>query len=156
MVKYLHVMTGTSLPERALDQVLTLQQLVARDLAAFEARHGLTTARVHLLWVLGQQGPLTQRALAEGLGVSARNVTGLVDALVATGHLTRERHPTDRRARLVTLTPRAEAFVHQLQEGHRDLAARLFGDLSPERLTGFVTVLEDTVARFRELVEEEA
>ena len=35
--------------------------------------------------MLGTNGPMTQRALAEVLGVSARNVTGLVDALVATG-----------------------------------------------------------------------
>ncbi len=56
------------------------------------------------VWLLHQNGPSTQRELAEALGVSARNVTGLVDALVETGFVRRGPHPTDRRATLVSLT----------------------------------------------------
>jgi DNA-binding MarR family transcriptional regulator len=49
-------------------------------------------------------------------------VTGLVDALVAQRLVTREAHPTDRRATLVTLTPRGETLVAQLKRNHKKLA----------------------------------
>ena len=64
---------------------------------------GLTPSRTHLLWELGHRGPVPQRVLAEALKVTPRAVTGLVDALAADGLVTREPHPTDRRAALVTL-----------------------------------------------------
>ena len=44
---------------------------------------GLTPSRTHLLWELGQHGPVTQRVLAEAFKLTPRAVTGLVDALVA-------------------------------------------------------------------------
>ena len=73
-------------------------------LARFEREEGLTSARVHLLWVLGTTGPSTQQALAHALEVTPRNVTGLVDGLVASGHVTREPHEGDRRRTQVTVT----------------------------------------------------
>ncbi len=42
---------------------------------------------------------MTQRALADALQVTPRNVTGLVDALADSGFVERAPHPTDRRAR---------------------------------------------------------
>src|SRR5687768_14866180 len=96
-------------PTAALDKVLKLATLVGADLARFERESGLTTPRTHLLWVLGAAGPSTQQSLAVALDVSARNVTGLVDGLVSSGHVSREPHPTDRRATLVTPTAEGEA-----------------------------------------------
>ncbi|MGH9251686.1 MAG: MarR family winged helix-turn-helix transcriptional regulator, partial [Acidimicrobiales bacterium] len=74
----------------ALDQVFELTVLLHDDMTASLARDGLTTSRAHLLWELRQLGPTTQTTLADALGVSARNVTGLVDGLVAGGFVTRE------------------------------------------------------------------
>ena len=88
---------------------------VNEDMTSSLARDGLTPSRTRLLWVLGQQGPSTQRSLAEALGVSARNVTGLVDALAETGFVTREPHPTDRRASLVSFTDHGAATVERLR-----------------------------------------
>lgn len=138
----------------ALDKVLHLSALVAADLARFEQDSGLTTPRVHLLWVLGQTGPSTQQALAVALAVTPRNVTGLVDGLVASGHVTREPHPTDRRATLVTPTELGHRTIRDLVESHEDLAARLFGTVPPRRLAAFVTTLDETIATFERLMEE--
>ena len=137
----------------ALDQVLLLSSLVQADLARFEMQEGLSTARVHLLWALGKSGPSTQRALASALGVTPRNVTGLVDGLVASGHLTREPHPDDRRATLVTLTDLGRRTVDALVASHADLAQQLFGDVPADRLAIFVDVIDDTTRRFASLME---
>ena len=151
-MKYLHYMTE---PTGVLDRVLHLATLVQADLARFEREQGLTTPRVHLLWVLGETGPTTQQALAQALGVTPRNVTGLVDGLVASGHVTREPHPGDRRATLVTPTGLGARTIADLVSSHVDLAQRLFGDVPAARLATFAEVLEETTNRFARLMEQE-
>lgn len=133
----------------ALDLLLEISLLVTADMRASLARDGLTPSRTRLLWVVGMQGPMTQRALADALGVSPRNVTGLVDALVATGFVTREPHPTDRRAAVVSFTEHGAATVTRLQEGRRELAHLLFGDLPDGRLAGLAAGLGDMRDRLR-------
>ncbi len=151
MVKYIHHMTDLTV---VLDRVLLLSTLVQADLARFERDEGLTTSRVHLLWVLGQAGPSTQQALAVALDVTPRNVTGLVDGLVTSGHVTREPHPADRRATLVTPTEKGRRAIADLVRSHEDLAQRLFDEVPRERLAVFAEVLEETAARFARLMEE--
>lgn len=87
-----------------LDRVLELAVLLNDDMERDLARRGLTGSRAHLVWELNRHGPSTQQALAEALGVTPRAVTGLVDALADAGFVTREPHPGDRRATLVTFT----------------------------------------------------
>jgi DNA-binding MarR family transcriptional regulator len=137
-----------------LDKVLHLSTLVAADMERFQRDSGLTSARVHLLWVVGATGPSTQQSLAVALGVSARNVTGLVDGLVSSGHVTREPHPTDRRALLVTPTATGQAAIRELVESHEQLAGQLFDHLPPERLAVFTATLDETIATFARLMED--
>jgi DNA-binding MarR family transcriptional regulator len=111
---------------------------------------GLTRARAGVIWLLHQRGALTQRALSEALGVTPRNVTGLVDALQADGFVTREAHPKDRRATLVTLTRRGSAAGAKMQGEYRELAKRLFDDISGADLSSFVAILEQVLGRFQE------
>lgn len=119
------------------------------DMAQANAALGLTPARTHLLWELGQRGPVPQRVLAEALKVTARAVTGLVDAVVAQGLVTREAHPTDRRATLVTLTPRGETLVAQLKRDHKKLARALFASMPPGEFEAFAQALAGVIYRLR-------
>jgi DNA-binding MarR family transcriptional regulator len=119
------------------------------DMAQANAALGLTPARTHLLWELGQLGPVPQRVLAEALKVTARAVTGLVDALVAQGLVTREAHPTDRRATLVTLTPRGDTLVAQLKRDHKKLARALFASMSRGEFEAFARGLTGVIDRLR-------
>lgn len=151
-------MTATLQPSEltaALDKVLHLATLVNSDLARFERESGLTTPRVHLLWLLGDSGPTTQQQLAAALGTTPRNVTGLVDGLVASGHVTREPHPTDRRATLVTPTDLGDSAIRDLVASHADLAAQLFGGVPAARLAAFSTTLDETIETFTRLMEAE-
>src|ERR1700759_108784 len=112
--------------EAALDRVLELTVLLNRDMTDSLAREGLTESRAQLLWQLQQRGPCTQRALAAGLHVTPRAITALVDGLAATGFVTREPHPADRRATLVTFTDRGRATAQALRDGHVRLARHRF------------------------------
>jgi DNA-binding MarR family transcriptional regulator len=149
MVKYHHDMTVEQDHRRALDQILELTVLLGDDMTRSLARDGLTTSRAHLLWELQQRGPTTQRALADALDVSARNVTGLVDALVATGFVTREPHPTDRRATLVSFTEHGAETAASLERGHGELADLLFAGMPAPKFACFVEGLAEVLTRLR-------
>lgn len=110
---------------------------------------GLTPARTHLLWELGQRGPVPQRVLADALKVTPRAVTGLVDALVGQRLVTREAHPTDRRATLVTLTRQGEALVAQLKRDHKRLARALFASMSHREFDFLARSFAGLIGRLR-------
>jgi DNA-binding MarR family transcriptional regulator len=122
----------------ALDQVLELAILLNDDMTRGLGRLGLTVPRAHLLVELHQRGQSTQRVLADALGVSPRNITGLVDGLAATGFVTRGPHPTDRRATLVSLTERGAHTAKELDEGREQLAELLFAGMPDARFDGLV------------------
>jgi DNA-binding MarR family transcriptional regulator len=110
---------------------------------------GLTPSRTHLLWELGQRGPVPQQVIAGALKVTPRAVTGLVDALVADGLVTREPHPSDRRATLVTLTARGRTLVAQLKRDHKRLARALFAPMPSRELDAFARGLTGVIDRLR-------
>ena len=64
--------------------------------------------------------------------------------------MTRERHPTDRRATLLALTERGAASLAEMDKGHRDLAALLFGDMAERELGAFVDALGHVTSPLRE------
>ena len=138
---------------QVFDRLLEIALLLQHDLARSFAGTGLTTARTHLLWELSALGPSTQQALAVALGVSPRNITGLVDALQEHGYVTRRPHPTDRRALLVTLTEAGEQTIAQMQAGRTEAAAELVSGLAPDRLEEFRATLDTVAERLRHLVE---
>jgi DNA-binding MarR family transcriptional regulator len=129
----------------ALDQILELVVLIHEDMTQSLAKDGLSVSRATLLWTLGRTGPCPQRVLAEALGVSARNVTGLVDGLAAAGFVTREAHPTDRRATLVTLTAHGTEWLRRQERDQREFARRLFGAMPAARFAEFTAGLGDVL-----------
>lgn len=111
---------------------------------------GLTRARATVIVYLHRGGPMRQRDLAEALHVSARNVTGLLEGLEATGFVARKVHPSDRRATLVTLTEQGTAVARAMQADERRLARFLFADVADADMAHFSAMLDHVVARLRE------
>jgi DNA-binding MarR family transcriptional regulator len=134
----------------ALDQLLALVVLLNDDMTRSLARDGLTTSRAHVVWELSHRGPSTQRALADALRVSARTITGLIDGLTATGFVTREPHPTDRRASLVTFTEHGAAIAESLRRGQQQLSHLLFAGMPAAQFDSFVAGLGHVLARLNE------
>jgi DNA-binding MarR family transcriptional regulator len=129
----------------ALDRILELVLLLNDDMTRSLTRQGLSVSRATLLWTLRQTGPSPQRVLADALGVTARTITGLVDGLQAAGLVTREPHPGDRRATLVTLTGAGSAIVETRAREQEELGRHLFGSMPAERFDGFVAGLGDVL-----------
>ena len=135
------------------DRLLEIALLLQQDLAQSLDDSGLTPARTHLLWELHTHGPSTQQGLAVALKVSPRNVTGLVDALAAGGFVSREPHPTDRRAVSVTLTELGTTTMTQMERDRSEVAAALLAGFSETRLEQFQDDLDTVSARLTELIQ---
>jgi DNA-binding MarR family transcriptional regulator len=108
---------------------------------------GLTRTRATALWTMARHEPLTQRAVADLLGVTPRNVTKLVDALEQDGFVTRAAHATDRRAVLVLLTEKGKAAAARMDTEADAFARDLFGDLPANDLATLVRILTTVTAR---------
>jgi DNA-binding MarR family transcriptional regulator len=95
---------------------------VADRLNAAVARAGIDDMRAPFGFVIRAlaEAPLELTALAERLGVTKQAAIKVVDEMEARGLLTREPHPTDRRAKRLTLTARGLAIREAaLAESHR-------------------------------------
>lgn len=93
---------------------------------------GLTPQRVRLLAILLEEGPATMGVLGDKMGVTATNITALVDALEKDGMAVRRPHPADRRAIMVEITPKAEKQMTENCAVFKDRVATLFSDMSAE------------------------
>jgi len=82
---------------------------LARDrfTAAVGQATNLTSTEVETLEHLEEEGPLTQRQLAERLFLTSGGTTLLVDRLERDGFVSRRPHPSDRRAVLLELNQAA-------------------------------------------------
>lgn len=128
--------------ERALnDASLEYMKLNRNDMRA-----------LHYLIASTNRGKVaTPGAIAAHLGISTASTTKLLDRLAAGGHITREPHPTDRRALAITITPATHEAALQtvgrqqskrfhaaarLTRGERDAVIRFLNDMTNEITAG--------------------
>ncbi|MGW4118184.1 MarR family winged helix-turn-helix transcriptional regulator [Nocardia sp. NPDC004711] len=88
--------------------------LVRNHFAVTTARLGVTPVQAKALGHLAE--PLTLKELSARLGADLSNTATSIDRLESQGLVQKQIHPTDRRARLVTLTAAGEALRTQLDE----------------------------------------
>ncbi|WP_173923818.1 MarR family winged helix-turn-helix transcriptional regulator [Agromyces sp. Marseille-P2726] len=135
-----------------LDRLLEISELFQKDMARGNDDSGLTPARVRLLWELAHSGPMSQHELATRMEVSRRNITGLVDALEASGHVARSPHPNDRRSTIVSLAASAQRMMRGMQQEHADLTADLLGAVDPVDRPALERGIDAIAGRLRELI----
>lgn len=77
-----------------------------------------------------EKEPVRPARLAEILHVTPRAVTDVVDGLSQAGFVTVSPDPDDRRAKLVSLTPKGRTIREQARSQRNQAAEQLFGTLS--------------------------
>ncbi|MEO8265661.1 MAG: MarR family transcriptional regulator [Ilumatobacteraceae bacterium] len=140
-------------PDAALDiphrELLELSARFARSFLRWvDARPagGLSFPRLRVLEALHCQGPAKMKTLADGLGLSARNLTAVADSLEGEGLLRRVAHPSDRRATLLELTTEGQAAADESLGPRLAEIGRLFDELSPTARTNLRSALAALVA----------
>jgi DNA-binding MarR family transcriptional regulator len=92
---------------------------------------------------------LGPKDLARALGISSASTTILVDRLVASGHVERRAHPTDRRALIVVPTVDSDSEVRATLDRMHSRMIAVADDLDAseaEVVTRFLRAMRDAVA----------
>jgi DNA-binding MarR family transcriptional regulator len=107
-----------------------LDQLIEDELGDTGVTHGQYKALmcVKNYGITGTQ----MHAIADFLGVTPRNVTGLVDGLEAAGLVERVPDPADRRAIIVRVTAEGDAAAMRSRRVHQAVVNKVMGILTEE------------------------
>jgi DNA-binding MarR family transcriptional regulator len=92
--------------------------------------------------------PVTPGALAAHLQITTASTTGLLDHLVAVGHLERAPHPTDRRSKTLVATEHAREEAHAHLAGVHErmrAAAAAVPEEARGALLGFLRALAEAM-----------
>lgn len=84
---------------------------------------------------------LTQKALAERLGIEGPSVVGLLDRLAADGWIERLVCRDDRRVRRIYLTDKARSTVEEIESVAAELRAEILGGIPESELWHCLDVL---------------
>ena len=116
---------------RDLTRDLLLAGRLWRKMARHAASaHGVSEAASSpLLWIdrLGEN--VRQTTLADAVGIEGASLVRLLDELQASGFITREQDPNDRRANAVNLTERGRRVVAEVNDTLNALRVEVFADI---------------------------
>jgi len=143
---------AVEMPEHHRDELrLWLRLLTCSTLIEGEIRRRLrdrfdvTLPRFDLMAQLDKAPDgMTLSDLSKRMMVSNGNLTGLVDRLVASGHLERRVSATDRRAQMISLTPAGRAEFRVMAAEHEGWIAELFGNLTQKDQKDLMRLLAKT------------
>ena len=110
---------------------------------------GLSPQRLRILSSIHERGPRIMSDLKKELGVTATNVTALVDSLENDGLVVRRRHPTDRRATVIELSDNVMTELSPRCTEYKEQVAELFSELSEQECKAFVKTLEKLWGRLQ-------
>ena len=136
------VMTIDRLPWDIAETAHSMRRAYDRGALAL----GVTRAQWRVLLHLGREPGLRQVALADRLDIEPITLCRIIDRLEEASLVERLRDPSDRRAWLLSLTPKAAPILDALRSVATDLAAEAFEGLEAAQLDA----LQSGLARIRD------
>ena len=151
---------AAEMPEDHRDELrLWLRLLTCTNLIEAEIRRRLreqfdvTLPRFDLMAQLDKAPDgMTLSDLSRRMMVSNGNLTGLVERLVASGHLDRRTSASDRRAQVISLTDLGRAEFRDMAAEHEGWIANLFSDLTRKDQEELMRLLAKTKLSARRAV----
>jgi DNA-binding MarR family transcriptional regulator len=118
-------------------------------------RFGVTLPRFDLMAQLDRvpEG-MTLSDLSKRMMVSNGNLTGLVERLVASGHIHRRVSASDRRAQFISLTKLGRSEFRTMAAAHESWIAEFFAELNGKDQAALMRLLAKTKASARRTIEE--
>ncbi len=127
--------------EGAIDELNGCIRLIRCAATGRMVKQGVSMTHLHVMWRLEESGDVPMSRLADFLGVSFSNATGLIDRMEERGLVERIRDTDDRRVVFVRLTAAGQTILDEVQVMKRDLLTDVLGRLdeptdraSPARL----------------------
>jgi DNA-binding MarR family transcriptional regulator len=127
---------------RLVQEIVALQREVGRIIGQHVPSvwidSGLTITQLRSLFLIVNKGSTNFRKLAEALGVTPSNVTGIVDRLEEQGLVSRTQNPEDRREMTLQATNKGNALVSNLKDAEIKQMTQILSLLSLAELSALV------------------
>jgi DNA-binding MarR family transcriptional regulator len=107
-------MTNSTLQNNLYWQLLKVAINAKHGLMNIAEKHTLTVMQMYTLCLLESDNSIPMNSLSSMLNCDASNVTGLVDKLFHHKYIKREENPHDRRAKMITLTPKGAKLCEKI------------------------------------------
>jgi MarR family 2-MHQ and catechol resistance regulon transcriptional repressor len=131
----------------------TARRLLRREFGDLE----ISGPQFVVLRVLGEAGAAGVKLseISQKLSVTSANMTGLIDRLEESGHVTRESDAEDRRVLLAKLTHKGRKFLEKLLPIHRAYVMQVMSSLSAEEQTRLTELLSRVAEQAAAIAEDE-
>jgi DNA-binding MarR family transcriptional regulator len=126
--------------------VFRLNGLLLEEGDRIAAPVGQTSARWQVMGVIDHE-PLTVSQIARTMGLRRQSVQRTADLLAADGVAEYLDNPADRRAKLLTLTPRGRRALRAIERAQFEWARNHGEALGRKRLESAADALEETIAQ---------
>lgn len=137
-------MSTPSLQNNVYWQLLRAAINAKHNLMSIAEKHNLTVMQMYTLCLLETDTAIPMNSLTVMLRCDASNVTGIVDRLFKHKFIKREEDPSDRRAKLIGLTPKGAKLCEKLKETLTTYQPTNLKELSDTEKKQLLTILMKT------------
>ena len=109
---------------------------------------GLTTAQNHTIEIVGHEGAIKMKKLADKLGVTTGTLTVRIDRLEEKALLRRVPHKSDRRSYMIALTDEGQEVFKMHHNHHLNLTREMLTNFSEQELAGLYRALTKIMKHF--------
>jgi MarR family transcriptional regulator, 2-MHQ and catechol-resistance regulon repressor len=144
----------TPTPVHAWLVMMKAMQAISRYALADLENSGLGDSDFRVLEVLLHKGPLPVNVIGPKVNLTPGSISVAVDRLLAKGLVSRAESTTDRRVRMVALTPRGKAVIKPIFQKHVATMEKVFAGLSCEEMRQFEQQLKRIGRQAESLFEQ--
>jgi DNA-binding MarR family transcriptional regulator len=135
------------------DRMITLVPKLKIELGCYEnsmlTRRDITTTQLLVLECLSSCGMCKMHTLVEALRVKFSAVTAIIDRLVKTGFVIRERGKEDRRTVFVSLSAKGKKVLAEVYQQRRKAFMQVFSRVSEREREEYLRILEKIVNQLK-------
>lgn len=121
-----------------IEKILDLQQQADNTFRRFSPQHwielNLSIAQLKSLLFIAAEGKTNFKKIAEALGVTPPNITGIIDRLVEQGLVSRTENPEDRRIMMLQVTEKGQKLLINLRESRVSFFKQALSRMKQEEL----------------------
>ena len=104
--------------------------------------HGLLQAEFKCLRLMGSEGTLNNKDLAERMNLSPSRITRIMDGLVKKGYMQREINKGDRRNMKISLSRRGKNLTNKLNDAYIEIHSEILQDIDISQHESLITNME--------------
>jgi MarR family transcriptional regulator, organic hydroperoxide resistance regulator len=121
-----------------IEKILDLQQQADNTFRHFSPQHwielNLSIAQLKSLLFIAAKGKTNFKKIAEALGVTPPNITGIIDRLVEQGLVSRTENSEDRRIMLLQVTDKGQQLLTNLRESRVNFFKQVLSRMKQDEL----------------------